>query len=465
MSSNSVTKQQVLIHLARTDLIVFCKLIDPSYRPGRVHKHLAKRLMRCSNKSDMVRLIVGMPPQHGKSRLISQLLCAWLLGVVPNIKIACASFASGRSDDNSRKTRDICRDPLYKLIFPQTVLRDDSQAVGMWETKNGGYYRAVGITGTLTGIPADLIIIDDPLKDAEEATSTGTLDKIFDWYITVARTRLSPTGKIIINMTRWATEDLVGKVLNPDTRKMLATLGLDEDWENLKYTAEAEENDILGRKVGEWLWPEKYGATFYLMQKALSPFWWSAQYQQNPTIKGGNFVKIDNFDIVDTAPALICTTRFWDLACGVEKQNDFTAGILGGLDKNGDFYILHCHNSKQEWGASADIIKQLAIKDRVPVGVEAVAGFLIAYQQLRDALAGVCEVYKATPQGSKESKTTGWISLLSARRVHLVRGSWNFAFLAQMGEFPKGKHDDIVDAVSGCYNRLKNRSSVTSASY
>lgn len=467
-------KYNLLLELARNNLIVFCKLVDDTYKPAKFHYHLARKLekaCRCKtpNIKKICRLVIGMPPQHGKSRLCSQFLPAWLLGKFPSIKIALASYAVGRAIDNSMLCKDIINSPKYKEIFPNTSIRVGMDTKEIWYTTDGGYVKSVGVTGSLTGTPLDLIIIDDPIKDAEEASSKNLLEKIWEWYVTVAKTRAGGNFGIIILMTRWNVHDLVGRVTDVNLRKSLEEVGIDYAWEVYNYRAECEDEatDILGRKIGEFLWPEKFDKSHYLEAKITSPHWWASMYQQNPRILGGNLIKTDKINITDVIPTGLKLVRYWDLAVTDKTKSDFTAGCLGGIAQNGDFYVLHMAHIKKSWGEAKQFIVDLAKEEKIPIVVEGNGTLRVACDELKNSLAGFCQVHTKITQGDKIVNSTGWQSLVETGKFYIKRGAWNSELISEIADFPKGAHDDQVDAVSGAYNFLKSgtQSSVVIARY
>ena len=195
-------------------------------------------------RGDIKRLMIFMPPRSGKSTLASIYFPAWFIGRNPTKQIITASYSGRLSEDFGRKVRNTISDSDFGDIFPNVSLAPDSKASNRWHTNKDGVYMAVGVQGATTGRGADLFIIDDPVRDAAEADSELIRDKVWDWFATVAYTRLQPEGRIVVVQTRWHEDDLSGRLLTD-----MEDGG--QQWDVLTLPAIAEENDVLGRKPGE----------------------------------------------------------------------------------------------------------------------------------------------------------------------------------------------------------------------
>lgn len=266
---------EVILSAAKKSLLSYAMLVDPSYEAPQHIMKLAKALMDVES-GDVKRLIVTIPPRHGKSRLVSQLFPAWYLGRNTNKYIITATYGQELSDDFGRKVRDQLRDPLFKAVFPDCIMRGDTSASNRFETTQGGQYFAVGVGGPITGRGAHVLLIDDCLKNREEADSRAVRDKVNDWYGSTAYTRLMPGGSVIIVMTRWHEEDLVGYVLEHNQH---------EDWHVIDMPAVSE---------GEALWQDRY--TFEDMMRikgTLSEYDWQCLYMQDPIPREGHIIKAE----------------------------------------------------------------------------------------------------------------------------------------------------------------------------
>lgn len=273
--------------LARRHLLDFTKYRFPSYRVNWHHRVLAEALERVENGT-LKRLIVNMPPRHGKSELVSVNFPAWCMGKNRDRSIITASYGADLATDFGRKVRNIMDDSDYKPLF-STRLAEDSQSKGSWATNGRGEYNAVGVGGAITGKGGGIIIIDDYFKNREDADSEVMSEKLWDWYRSTLRTRLTPDGAIVIVATRWRDNDLVGRILEEESM----TSG--EGWEIISLPAIAEEDDQY-RKEGEALWADHYTIDNLLKVKSeIGEYEFASQYQQNPVNKETQLFKDEMF--------------------------------------------------------------------------------------------------------------------------------------------------------------------------
>ena len=252
------------------------------------HLDLLCHTLEAVERGDIRRVIVTMPPRHGKSEVVSKHLPAWYLGLHPDREVILTSYSAELAQDHSRVAREVLREqgpPVFGVSVAQ-----DSAAVNRWgiEGHRGGMI-AVGIGGSITGRGAHLAIIDDPFKGPEDSHSPTQRKRVIDWYRTVLRTRLAPGGAIIVIHTRWHKGDLVGHLLAE------AEVG-GEQWTVIDLPAIAEEGDLLGRAPGAPLWPERFPlADLQELQRTLTTYWWQAVYQQKPGDPEGHQFKREYF--------------------------------------------------------------------------------------------------------------------------------------------------------------------------
>ena len=279
------------------------RLIDPierapaAYTPieSRIaphHRLIMEAIQRCI-ETPRGRLMIFAPPGSAKSTYASVVAPAWIMGLKPNTQIILASYGTGIAAKQSRKVRTIVKDPKYSSIWPERpVLNDDQRAVDDWQLSNGSSMMAAGLLAGITGNRADGVIIDDPVANRESADSATLREKTYNEYIDTAMTRAKPKMWTIIIQTRWHEEDLSGSILPLDyageSGTMLCRDG--QTWEVLCLQAKAErEDDPLGRKVGEYLWPtwfpESHWATWEKNPRAART--WGALYQQRPAPDAG----------------------------------------------------------------------------------------------------------------------------------------------------------------------------------
>lgn len=344
---------------AKDSLIEFTRYTMPSpddpadvelsrYDPLFYHRAVADAL-EAMERGEILRLIIVMPPRHGKSELTTRRFVPWFVGRDPYRSVITASYSDQFAEDFGRDVRAIMQHPSYGQVFPGVALRSGSQASDRLQTTEGGLMFFVGRGGATTGRGADLIGIDDPLKDDEEAQSPTIREKLWQWFTKVLTSRLlSQMGRILITTTRWHEDDLVGRLTDPRNIHFRADEA--EKWSVLHLPALAEDNDALGRKKGEALWPShkgqpKFDVKFLEGQRRLNPNGFSALYQGRPSPEEGVFFK--RKDLVPYTSILQLpdrdTLRFYgasDHAVGEKQKNDRSCIGCVAVDQNDDIWIL-----------------------------------------------------------------------------------------------------------------------------
>lgn len=401
---------------------------------------------------DLKRLMVFMPPRSGKSQLISQFFPAWYLGHHPDNRIILTSYEADFAATWGWKARSVFEE-FAPDIFGLSV-RGDSSARNRWDiVDHVGGMNTAGVGGAITGKGADLFVIDDPVKNAEDANSQLKRDKAWDWYQSTAYTRLEPDAAMILIMTRWHPEDLGGLLL-----KEMEAGG--EQWDVLKFPAIAEENDLMGRKIGEPLWKERYPLeSLNTIQGTVSAYWWAAMYQQSPYARTGKTFKRADFIIADGG-AQGSQVRFWDLAATEEtkgKDPDWTVGCLMS-EHRGRFWIKDIIRVREDAAEVERIIAQAALMDgkETRIFMEQEGGAsgksLISYYA-RTVLKGYS--FEGIPStGSKPLRAQPLAAAVANGNVHLIAAGWNSGFLDEAEQFPNGVHDDQVDAAAQAFNML-----------
>lgn len=261
----------------------YCIAIDRRYQLEWFHNEIAqkleagyKRLMNGEN----VRLMIFMPPRHGKSDMATQKFPSWVLGKNPLMPFIISSYSDELATDFGQNTRDIMFSPEYRCMF-NTRLRPDAKARGKWLTQDGGSYTAVGVGGALTGRGFKIGIIDDPFKNREEADSPVTRESRYRWFQSTFYTRQEGSSMIIFILTRWHDDDLAGRVLK-DAAEAKKNGEPHDEWEIIQFKAIATE-DEAHRKEGDALWSGKFPLEKLLtMKTAMGSYEFSALYQQYP---------------------------------------------------------------------------------------------------------------------------------------------------------------------------------------
>lgn len=222
------------------------------------------------------RIMVHAPPRHGKSDLISKWFPLWCLEHWPHKRVILCAYSDTFASRWGRRVRNEAAEYKDQLTVR---ISQDSKANDDWETTEGGGMKTAGVGGPITGRGGDIMIVDDPIKNWEEAGSSNRRDTVGDWWDTTFLTRLEPGGIVVLDMTRWHEDDLAGRIIESTEGK---------DWKVINLLAEAEEGDILGRAVGDPLWPERYGREDLAKVKRRSNYVWESMYQQRPPSLLGN---------------------------------------------------------------------------------------------------------------------------------------------------------------------------------
>lgn len=439
---------QLQLQACRDNFFEFCQYVKPDYIPADHLRTLARALERVE-RGDCKRLIVSMPPRHGKSLTGASLFPCWAAGRDPRREIVVASYAQTLSETHSKIARNIYQSDEYKHIFPRSEEKNLSTSLSQWDFTDGGKYFAVGVDGPLTGKGAHIGIIDDPVKDRAEAGSITIQQRNEDWYKSVFRNRMHPDeGSIIIIMTRWAPNDLVGC--------RLAAEGADSryPWETVVMPAWDDERTPL--------WPGRFSLEdLEELKRDMGDFEWSALYMQEPVVRGGNIFKTGGVQVHDTIedfPA-VRYSRAWDLASTSKQRGkndpDYTVGALGAIVY--DRKVPHlwisdlrfCQKSAPERDAMI-----IGCHDKEQAGVEwhieGFGGYKDTAENFKHLLMGKRSVSLARPKGDKLTKASPLEPIFEAGNVHILRAPWNDIFFQQFATFDGlgGTHDDVVDAVA-----------------
>lgn len=432
---------------ARRRLLPFIKRMYPGYCVARMHEELCQRLQQVES-GGIKRLIIEMPPRHGKSLIMSIHFPAWYLGRNPRRHIIATSYGAALAYHFSRQARNLFADPDWP--FPVRLARD-AQGVEEWLTEQGGGYVAAGVGGPITGKGADCLLIDDPVKNYEEAYSQVSRDAHWNWYTSTARTRLQPHAAIVLTMTRWHEDDLAGRLI-----KAMGQGG--EHWEVFRLPALAEGNDPLGRQPGEALWPEWFPVeALETIRRTVPSRDWYALYQQRPMAVEGAMFKRSWFPVIPSAPMGVRWVRFWDLAASIKTTGDFTVGAKCGFTNDGTLVVADICRGRWEWPDALAIVEGVAKLDGagVVVGIEGI-GVQRGFRQMllrEPSMRGIALIDVPVHQ-DKLLRAAPWQARAEMGKLVLVEGPWNTAFIEEVTQFPAGEYDDQVDAVSGAVQML-----------
>lgn len=325
--------------------------IDPKYHLEWFHEVIARKLEAGYKKllaGEDVRMMIFMPPRHGKSDMATQKFPSWVLGKSPDMPIVVASYSAELATDFGLLTRDIMSSSTYGAMF-DTKLRPDAKAKGRWLTKDGGYYTAVGVGGALTGRGFKIGIIDDPFKNREEADSAVIRESRDGWYKSTFTTREEGNSMIIFILTRWHDDDLAGRVLKAAKDAKAAGEEYDE-WDVIEFKAIATKDDEY-RNEGEALWPAKFSLQKLKKKRTdMGSYEFSALYQQTPIDEENRKFKSEwyryrSFSEVlalDTYNVMTIDPRGKD---DIKQGTDFIGVTVNFIDREGKWNII-CYRTK-----------------------------------------------------------------------------------------------------------------------
>lgn len=405
------------------------------------------------------RIIVEVPPRHGKSEMISVHTPIWFLDLFPWANVILTTYAADLSVEFGRRVRDAFLDNDNGVL--KTTVRDDAQKMSMFITSEGGGMRSVGIGGPITGKGAHLLLVDDYIKNWEEASSPKTLDDIFNWFITTAYTRLEPGGSCVILATRWVIDDLIGRLTEADK---------DNFWTVIRLPALAEANDPLGRAVGEALWPKRYSEkSLNSIKKILGDFMFSALYQQAPKTITDSKADVSKIKYISQIPpGNYRWCRSWDLAATEREigatNPDYTVGTLIGTNAvlhGPSAHTIIAHQVRGQWDpddVEATVLRTAQMDGpSIPIIIEqepGSSGKSWAKHLATNTLAGYTVTIKPSGGRNKWIRAQPYVAAITDGRVSFVIGDWNTTHKAELKDFPNGKKDDTVDSASLGYSHL-----------
>ena len=418
---------------SRKSLLPFTEYTNTLYQAAPHHRLIVDAL-EAVERGEIKRLMVCMPPRHGKSELASRRFPAWFIGRNPSRQIIAASYNADLATDFGREVRNIVNSPEFKALFPEVTLSQDSQAANRWHTSAGGIYVAAGVGTAVTGRGADVLLIDDPFKDRQEADSELQRKRVWDWFVSTAYTRLMPGGAIVVINTRWHDDDLSGRLLAQAS----------EDWKLLSLPA---------LTAGEALWPEWYPVErLEQIRSTIGDREWSALYQQNPAPDEGDYFKRDWFGEYDQAPKSLNVFAASDYAV-TDGSGDYTEHGVIGVDWSGDWYVLDWwrgQTTADEWiDRKCDLIKRHKPQrwfGEAGVIRKAIEPYLKRRMEERHAY---CWIEWLPSISDKPTRARSFQALASMGKVKLPKNApWKGDLLSQLLRFPAGKHDDGVDVLS-----------------
>lgn len=441
------------LYMARDRLGAYAKFQWPAYRLNWHHLKICEAL-EAVERGEIKRLIITVPPRHGKSMLASEFFPAWYMGRHPDHYVVISTYGQDLADDFGRKVKNQIEDPSFRDVFPTVGIAEDSKSarrfhietngkieLGGFEyesTQRGAFY-AVGVGGPLTGRGAHVLLIDDPLKSREEADSEVIRKKLKDWFTSTAYTRLMPGGAIIIILTRWHEDDLAGWQLAEHAH---------EGWVQIDLPA----TDPSYK--GGALWPKQYDLeALEKIKLAIGPRDWSALYMQRPSPETGDYFQRDWIKSIDEMPPRAMLNIYGGSDYAVKKDGgDYTVHVIVGVDGEGFIYLLDMwrgQTASDEWvEAFCNLVKKWK-----PIGWAEETGQITAgvgpFLTRRMVETGAYVARKQFPtRGDKAVRAQSIRGRIAMRGLYVPRDApFTVDLISEMMAFPVGVHDDQVDAL------------------
>lgn len=389
--------------------------------------------------------MVFMPPGSAKSTYVSLLFAIWWMALNPGKHVLAASYSADLAERWSRKVRALAAEHGPTL---GVGLDPDMQAVGHWALKGGGEYRAAGVGGSITGFRAWLGIIDDMVKNREEADSETMRERTWDWFVADYETRLVPDAPLIVIGTRWHDDDGYGRIL-----RRAAEIG--EHWEVVKLPAFATTNDPLGRAPGEPLWPEWQSSDALQLERARKGLReWAALYQQEPTPEGGLYFEREWLVLDEPPPREEMRILGASDYAVTEGGGDYTIHWIGGLDKEGRLHLLDLYRKQASAADWVDAFKSM-VQTWKPVEwgeeeatiMKSVGPFL--ERRMKEQPRAFVRRVGFKPVADKPTRARTLQALMADNKIVVSPSKpWLADFVAEMMSFPAGNHDDMIDALA-----------------
>ncbi len=473
------------VYKARDSFLSYMTFTDPVpdqpddprqslYEVQPVHRFLAETLERIE-RGELKRVIFTLPPRTGKTRMTSQKFPTWFVGRNPRRSVIVATYNGIFARDFGTAIKESLTSDRYRQIFPSVDLVSSARSAERMTMRNyGGSIFCIGRGNAATGRGADLMILDDLIKDRKEANSIVIRDSIWQWFTSVAMTRqMSSAAAVIIIMTRWHEDDLVGRLTDPNN----AFYKEDEakQWVVINVPAIAEERDLLGRAPGEVLWPARFPREFLEEHKTRDPQAFNALYQGRPSPEEGEFFRVADIRTY-TPRELPKDLRYYitsDHSVTVGPHSNKTCILVGGVDENLDLWLVDCFWRKVDTEAAVEAMLILMAKYR-PLLWTAELGHIsksigpFLRRRMREQNV-VCAIHEVHPAKDKPTRCQSIQARMSLGRVFFPAKAWWFEDAKRtLLQFPNSSDDDFPDALGlfgGQLDRMVAPGRARNASY
>lgn len=468
----SASKRRSYALKARDDLLRYTQFTMPDpeapndverskYEAEVFHEVIAKDLERLINGellhddgSVCNQIIFCMPPRHGKTQLGTKSLAAWVSGKFPEWDIGVASYSDTMAQDMGADTRAILTGHQHRQVFPDYKLRRGGSAKDNIQTDKGGRLVFVGRGGALTGRGMHLGIGDDLFKDHEEARSQAIRDAAWNWFTKVFMTRRMGRKIVILTMTRWHSDDIIGRLTDPENPHYNEIEA--RKWRIIRLPAIAEDDDPLGREPGQPLWSARYGLDFLESQQRLDPLGFAALYQQRPTVADGVLFRRETLQYYRPSELpddlrVYCSS---DHAVGTNQRNDPSCFIKIGLDRQDNIYLLDVIWKRMRTDEAVEAMLTMAGGNMKPLLWWAERGHIsksigpFLYKRMEETGTYI-NMVEVTPSVDKEQRAQSIAARVAMGKVFFPKDAvWTERAINELLAFPNGNHDDFVDALA-----------------
>lgn len=441
-------RKELIKELARRSYIDYVDYVNQGKWVKGKHLELICEEIEKVLNNETNRLILSIPPQHGKSMLITETLPSYYLGKFPEKRVIVASYGEDLAMKFGRRNKQKIQEFGKELFNIELSKSSSSDKEFEIETHKGSMISR-GIMSGITGQPADLIIVDDPIKNRLEANSETFRARLKEEWLNSLNTRLSANGKVIIIQTRWHEDDLAGWLIDTEPNK----------WKVINIPCEAEENDILGRQVGDALFPEIGKDNEWLQEfkksymTAEGSMAWNALFQGRPTSQEGNMIKRSWFNYIEQQPITNYKLISVDATFKDGDNSDYVSIQVWG--KHGvKYYFIDRIKAKMDFVDTLVAIRNMQNKHKANlILIEDKANGSAIISMLKKEFNNILAV---NPEGGKVARVNAVAPIMEAGNVYLLKAGWNNDFVEECASFPNGKHDDDVDAMSQALTRLKD---------
>jgi predicted phage terminase large subunit-like protein len=454
---------QLEVHKARESLLAFTRFSHPDpdapgdprksqYEVKPVHRLLGETLERVE-RGDLTRVIFTLPPRTGKTELCSRKFPAWYVGKRPSETVILATYNGIFAGDFGISILETVKSERFGQVFPGVELLGNARAASRMTTNRGGSVFCIGRENSASGRGADLMVIDDIIKDRKEAQSPKIRDNIWQWFTSVAMTRqMSKSGRVIIIMTRWHEDDLVGRLTDP-TNAFFKQAEADR-WTVINVPAIAEAGDLLGRKVGEVLWPERFPLEHLMEHKERDSQSFAALYQGRPSPEDGDFFRAADIRTY-TQRELPKDLRYYitsDHSVTTNSRSNKTCMLVGGVDDDMNLWLVDAFWRRVDTEAAVEAMLVFMARYRPLMWTaelghisKAIGPFL--RRRMREENV-VCAINEVHPVRDKPTRCQSVQARMSMGKVYFPSfASWFEDAKRSLLTFPNSDDDDFPDAL------------------